>query len=43
MNIVFKALKIIDSKQKKKFSFLFFLSLIASFLELLGIGIILHF
>ena len=43
MNIVFKALKIIDSKQKKKLSFLFFLSLIASFLELLGIGIILPF
>ena len=43
MNIVFKALKIIDSKQKRKISFLFFLSLIASFLELLGIGIILPF
>lgn len=43
MNIVSKAFKIINFNQKKKLSYLFFLSLIASFLELLGIGIIFPF
>ena len=42
MNIVFKALKIMTQSKKKNF-FFYFLSLIASFLELLGIGIILPF
>ena len=43
MNTINKALKIVDKKQKKKLIILFFFSLIAVFLELLGIGIIFPF
>ena len=36
-----KAIKILDKEHKNKVTILFFFSLVASFLELLGIGIIL--
>ncbi len=43
MKTISKAIKILDKEHKNKVTILFFFSLVASFLELLGIGIILPF